>query len=105
MKQEIIKFQHEEYHTIIHKSSNPIDYKEPRTIPTDIWLDEDDLFGSIRRTFSGEKRRVDPYEPTTRSYPRYDQRSSSGGSLGGGVSRSRRYSSSDNWDDDDDDWL
>jgi len=45
MKQEIIKFQHEEYHTIIHKSSNPIDYKEPRTIPTDIWLDEDDLFG------------------------------------------------------------
>ncbi len=66
--------------------------------------DEDDLFGSIRRTFSGEKRRVDPYEPPTRSYPRYDQRISSGGSLGGGVSRSRRYSQNDNWDDDDD-WL
>lgn len=67
--------------------------------------DEDDLFGSIRRTFSGEKRRVDPYEPPTRSYSRYEQRSSNGGSLGGGVSRSRRYSPSDNWDDDDDDWL
>lgn len=67
--------------------------------------DEDDLFGSIRRTFSGEKRRVDPYEPPTRSYSRYEPRTSSGGSLGGGVSRSRRYSPSDNWDDDDDDWL
>ena len=44
MKQEIIKFQHEEYHTIIHKSSNPIDYKEPRIISTDIWLD--DVFSS-----------------------------------------------------------
>lgn len=68
--------------------------------------DEDDLFGSIRRTFSGEKRRVDPYEPQTRSYPRYDQRSNNGSSLGGGggVSRSRRYSQTDNWDDDDD-WL
>ncbi|CAD5912618.1 molecular chaperone DnaK [Planktothrix agardhii] len=67
--------------------------------------DEDDLFGSIRRTFSGEKRRVDPYEPQTRSYPRYDQRSNNGSSLGGGsgVSRSRRYSQTDNWDDDD--WL
>ncbi|CAD5951364.1 Chaperone protein DnaK [Planktothrix tepida] len=67
--------------------------------------DEDDLFGSIRRTFSGEKRRVDPYEPPTRSYSRYEPRTSSGGSLGGGVSRTRRYSPSDNWDDDDDDWL
>ncbi len=67
--------------------------------------DEDDLFGSIRRTFSGEKRRVDPYEPPTRSYPRYDQRSNNGSSLGGGTTRSRRYSQTDNWDDDDDDWL
>lgn len=66
--------------------------------------DEDDLFGSIRRTFSGEKRRVDPYEPQTRSYSRYEQRSSNGGSLGGSVSRTRRYSQNDNWDDDDD-WL
>ena len=47
MKQEIIKFQHEEYHTIIHKSSTPIDYKEPQVIPTDTWLD--DLFGSDNR--------------------------------------------------------
>ncbi|HEY9867207.1 MAG TPA: molecular chaperone DnaK [Candidatus Obscuribacterales bacterium] len=67
--------------------------------------DEDDLFGSIRRTFSGEKRRVDPYEPQTRSYPRYDQqRNNNGGSLGGGVARSRRPTQTDNWDDDDD-WL
>ncbi|VXD20665.1 molecular chaperone DnaK [Planktothrix paucivesiculata] len=67
--------------------------------------DEDDLFGSIRRTFSGEKRRVDPYEPQTRSYPRYDQqRNNNGSSLGGGTTRSRRYSQNDNWDDDDD-WL
>lgn len=67
--------------------------------------DEDDLFGSIRRTFSGEKRRVDPYEPQTRSYPRYDQqRNNNGSSLGGGTTRSRRYSQTDNWDDDDD-WL
>jgi hypothetical protein len=47
MKQEIIKFQHEEYHTIIHKSSTPIDYKEPQVIPTDTWLD--DLFGGDNR--------------------------------------------------------
>jgi molecular chaperone DnaK len=67
--------------------------------------DEDDLFGSIRRTFSGEKRRVDPYEPQTRSYPRYDQqRSNNGSSLGGGTTRSRRPTQNDNWDDDDD-WL
>ena len=49
MKQEIIKFQHEEYHTIIHNGSSPIDYKEPRIISTDIWLDEDDLFGCNNR--------------------------------------------------------
>ncbi|SKB16043.1 Chaperone protein dnaK (Heat shock protein 70) (Heat shock 70 kDa protein) (HSP70) [Planktothrix sp. PCC 11201] len=66
--------------------------------------DEDDLFGSIRRTFSGEKRRVDPYEPQTRSYPRYDQRNNNGSSLGGGTTRSRRPTQTDNWDDDDD-WL
>jgi hypothetical protein len=40
MKQEIIKFQHEEYHTIIHKSSTPIDYKEPQTPSSDEWLGE-----------------------------------------------------------------
>lgn len=40
MKQEIIKFQHEEYYTIIHKSSTPIDYKEPQTPSTDEWLGE-----------------------------------------------------------------
>ncbi|MGB3532255.1 MAG: molecular chaperone DnaK [Microcoleaceae cyanobacterium] len=61
--------------------------------------DEDDLFGSIRRTFSsnGERRIIegyDAYEP--RDYPRYDNR---------GASRSRRYYQSDDWDEDDDDWL
>jgi hypothetical protein len=40
MKQEIIKFQHEEYNTIIHKSSSPIDYKEPQTHSNDGWLDD-----------------------------------------------------------------
>ncbi len=70
--------------------------------------DDDDLFGSIRRTFSGEKRRVDPYDmPSSRSYSPYEQRSSSNslGGSGSGSTRSRRYYQSDDWDEDEDDWL
>jgi hypothetical protein len=40
MRQEILKFQYEEYLTITHKDSNPIDYRVPQTIPTDSWLDD-----------------------------------------------------------------
>ena len=40
MRQEILKFQYEEYLTITHKDSNPIDYRVPQTIPTDTWLDD-----------------------------------------------------------------
>jgi molecular chaperone DnaK len=61
--------------------------------------DEDDLFGSIRRTFSGsdERRIIDGYDAyESRDYPRYDNR---------GATRSRRYYQSDDWDEDDDDWL
>ena len=43
MRQEILKFQHEEYLTITHKVSNPIDYRVPQTIPTDSWIE--DIFG------------------------------------------------------------
>ena len=43
MRQEILKFQYEEYFTITHKECNPIDYKVPHDIPTDAWLD--DIFG------------------------------------------------------------
>ena len=46
MRQEILKFQYEEYLTITHMDSNPIDYKVPQTIPTDSWLD--DVFDSKR---------------------------------------------------------
>ncbi|MGF1492910.1 MAG: molecular chaperone DnaK [Microcoleaceae cyanobacterium] len=59
--------------------------------------DDDDLFGSIRRTFSGESRRQDEYD--YRDYPpQYGQRN---------VTRTRRYyqAQSDDWDDRDDDWL
>jgi hypothetical protein len=40
MRQEILKYQYEEYLTITHKDSNPIDYRVPQTIPTDSWLDD-----------------------------------------------------------------
>jgi hypothetical protein len=46
MRQEILKFQYEEYLTITHKDSNPIDYRVPQIIPTDTWLD--DVFDSKR---------------------------------------------------------
>jgi len=39
MRQEILKFQYEEYYTITHKGSNPINYSVGQTIPTDSWLD------------------------------------------------------------------
>jgi molecular chaperone DnaK len=61
--------------------------------------DEDDLFGSIRRTFSGsgERRIVEGYDAyESRDYPRYDNR---------GASRSRRYYQSEDWDEEEDDWL
>jgi hypothetical protein len=38
MRQEILKFQHEEYLTITHKDSSPIDYVVPQPPPTDDWL-------------------------------------------------------------------
>lgn len=40
MRQEILKFQCEDYLTITHEGSNPIDYRVPQTIPTDSWLDD-----------------------------------------------------------------
>jgi molecular chaperone DnaK len=65
--------------------------------------DEDDLFGSIRRTFSGngERRIIEGYDAyESRDYPRYDNRYDNRG-----ASRSRRYYQSEDWDEDDDDWL
>ncbi len=61
--------------------------------------DEDDLFGSIRRTFSGpgERRIIDGYDAyDSREYSGYDNR---------GSTRSRRYYQSDDWDEEEDDWL
>ncbi len=61
--------------------------------------DEDDLFGSIRRTFSssGERRIREGYDSyESPEYTRYDRPTSK---------RSRRYYQSDDWDDNDDDWL
>lgn len=46
MREEIIKIQYEEYHTVKYKDSSPIDYTVPRTIPTDSWLD--DIFDNKR---------------------------------------------------------
>ena len=65
--------------------------------------DEDDLFGSIRRTFSGngERRIIEGYDAyESRDYPRSDNRYDNRG-----ATRSRRYYQSDDWDEDDDDWL
>lgn len=67
--------------------------------------DDDDLFGSIRRTFGGGDRRIrDPYDmppAAGRGYPRYDN------NMGTGTGRpgQRYYPQSNNWDDDEDDWL
>ena len=62
--------------------------------------DEDDLFGSIRRVFTGEDEpepireyRSDPYGREPR-YPAYDSRSSR-----------KRPTYQDNWDEEDDNWL
>jgi hypothetical protein len=40
MRQEILKFQYEEYVTITHKRSSPINYTVPQTIPTDSWIED-----------------------------------------------------------------
>ena len=40
MKQEILKFQYEEYVTITHKCSSPINYTVPQVIPTDSWIED-----------------------------------------------------------------
>jgi hypothetical protein len=40
MKQEILKFQYEEYFTTTHKGYNPIDYKAPHDVPTDSWIED-----------------------------------------------------------------
>lgn len=60
--------------------------------------EDDDLFGSIRRTFTGEPRRRD-FDYDSRDYMQYDNRRN--------VTRSRTYyqTQSEDWDDRDDDWL
>ena len=40
MKQEIVKFQYEEYHTITYKDSSPINYSEIQLPSNDGWLDD-----------------------------------------------------------------
>ncbi|KGF73325.1 molecular chaperone DnaK [Neosynechococcus sphagnicola sy1] len=81
--------------------------------------EDDDLFGSIRRTFSGEKRRT-----SEESFPSYsgdnsrrdarravpDYRPSPSSSLsprspGYGVSKSRPSKPKESWDEEDDDWF
>jgi len=64
--------------------------------------DEDDLFGSIRRVFTGEDEREPYYGKETREpygrevrEPYYGERSS----------RKQRPTYQDNWDDEDDNWL
>lgn len=44
MRQEILKFQYEEYLTITHKDSNPINYQVPKTIPSIVEFWEDEIF-------------------------------------------------------------
>lgn len=69
--------------------------------------DEDDLFGSIRRTFSAERRPEDRYDYPDRGYSdreysnsdRYDNYDRPQ------TRRTRRAYQSDDWDDNDDDWL
>ena len=59
--------------------------------------DEDDLFGSIRRTFSGsDRRREERYD--YRDYPPRSEPLDTGRSP-------KRYYQSDDWDEQDDDWL
>jgi molecular chaperone DnaK len=72
--------------------------------------DEDDFFGSIRRTFTGENDRD---RDRDRFWERDDRRDSFGmggmGGIGGGGrsprDRPRRGPLENNWDDDDDDWF
>ncbi|HEY9695060.1 MAG TPA: molecular chaperone DnaK [Oculatellaceae cyanobacterium] len=81
--------------------------------------DEDDFFGSIRRTFTGESDPVvrdyeQPYSGRIRSTSN-DSEDYRAGSVGSGRSRqeNRGYTTrstrttrmEDDWDDDDDDWL
>jgi molecular chaperone DnaK len=59
--------------------------------------DEDDLFGSIRRTFSGsDRRREERYD--YRDYPPRSEPLDTGRSP-------KRYYQSDDWDEEEDDWL
>ena len=60
--------------------------------------DEDDLFGSIRRVFTGDEREPpirdrDPYSRDSRPY------------YGGSSSSRRRPTYQDDWDEEDNDWL
>ena len=67
--------------------------------------DEDDLFGSIRRTLTGENDR-DRDRDRDRFWERDDRRDSYG--IGGSRSpreRPRRAPLENDWDDDDDDWF
>ncbi len=69
--------------------------------------DEDDLFGSIRRTFTGENDKDrDRDRDRDRFWERDDRRDSYG--IGGSRSpreRPRRAPLENDWDDDDDDWF
>ncbi|HEY9710819.1 MAG TPA: Hsp70 family protein, partial [Oculatellaceae cyanobacterium] len=69
--------------------------------------DEDDLFGSIRRTFTGENDKDrDRDRDRDRFWERDDRRDSYG--IGGSRApreRSRRAPLENDWDDDDDDWF
>ena len=59
---------------------------------------DDDFFGSVRRTISGEDRKPrERYDYESRFYSRPPDRVSS--------NRPTRYYQSKDWDDDDDDWL
>lgn len=67
--------------------------------------DEDDLFGSIRRTLTGESDK-DKEKDRDRFWERDDRRDSYG--IGGSRSpreRPRRAPLENDWDDDDDDWF
>lgn len=67
--------------------------------------DEDDLFGSIRRTFTGENDK-DRDRDRDRFWDRDDRRDSYG--IGGSRApreRPRRAPLENDWDDDDDDWF
>jgi molecular chaperone DnaK len=56
--------------------------------------EDDDLFGSIRNVFTGERDRDrEPYGRESRPYS------------GGGSSNRKRPTYQDNWDEEDDNWL